>query len=78
MRKAMNPLYHVGVKKNQIGKIQKVFELLLKKTGIEFVYEYFEELLVDLLKRVKSTVTFQMLVELAENYQSKFFGRLKV
>ena len=68
MRKKINPLFE-KYEKVQTEKVLGVFEVLLKKLGLEYVYEYCETLVRGLLKRARSLVTLDMMMGLVEDYK---------
>ena len=70
MKKPINPLYVIKNKNNHIEIAQNFLEVILKKCGLEFVYEYFHSLFRSLALKVKSTEAFGMLIDLLDDYQT--------
>ena len=70
MKRPANPLYVVKNKNNEVETAQNIFEALLKRVGLEFVYEYFYAIFRSLALKVKSTQMFASLIYLLDDYQT--------
>ena len=67
--KKTNPLYVVKNNGKDVETATNLIEALFKKIGLEFVYEYFYNIVRSLLIKVNSTALMTVVYDFIEDYK---------
>lgn len=73
MGKTSNPLYHVSNNGKDVESVNNVIELLVKKLGLDPIFEFLENILSILLEQVSSYAMFVVVKEYFDELIEKAF-----
>ncbi len=73
MSKTSNPLYHISKDGKDVESVNNIFELLVKKFGLEPIISFLESMFEFMSEQVQSYAVFIALKELIDEIVEKLF-----
>ncbi|PIK15564.1 hypothetical protein [Halobacteriovorax sp. JY17] len=73
MSKTSNPLYHISKDGKDVESVNNIFELLVKKFGLEPIISFLESMFEFMSEQVQSYAVFIALKELIDEIVEKLY-----